>query len=182
VELTDAELVRRTLMGDAPAFEMLFDRHVRVCLRYATRMLGSREDAEEVTQEAFVRVHDALDRYDGQTAFRTWLLSILINRCRTVMQQNRRRAARVVLDEEAVHEASVEPRIRDAELREAIGQALARLDVAQREAFLLKHVEQLSYDEMALVTGAGVSALKMRVQRACERLQVLLEEIRNERR
>jgi RNA polymerase sigma-70 factor (ECF subfamily) len=87
-----------------------------------------------------------------------------------------------VLDEEAVHEASVEPRIRDAELREAIGQALARLDVAQREAFLLKHVEQLSYDEMALVTGAGVSALKMRVQRACERLQVLLEEIRNERR
>jgi len=182
VELTDAELVRRALAGDATAFESLFDRHVRVCLRYSTRMLGSREDAEEVTQEAFVRVHDALDRYDGQTPFRTWLLSILINRCRTVMQQNRRRTARIVLDEEAVREASVEPRERDAELREAIGRALARLESAQREAFLLKHVEQLSYDEMALITGAGVSALKMRVQRACERLKVLLEELQNERR
>jgi RNA polymerase sigma-70 factor (ECF subfamily) len=63
------------------------------------------------------------------------------------------------------------------DLRIEIERALALLEPDQREAFLLKHVEQLGYDEMAAVTGAGVSALKMRVKRACERLQELLGEV-----
>jgi RNA polymerase sigma-70 factor, ECF subfamily len=61
-------------------------------------------------------------------------------------------------------------------LRDAIERALARLEPAQREAFLLKHVESLSYEEMATATGVGMSALKIRVQRACERLQASLRE------
>ena len=60
--------------------------------------------------------------------------------------------------------------------REEIAVALARLAPEQREAFLLKHVEELDYGEMAEITGAGVSALKMRVKRACERLRELLQE------
>jgi RNA polymerase sigma-70 factor (ECF subfamily) len=61
--------------------------------------------------------------------------------------------------------------------REEIERALSRLDPEQREAFLLKHVEELSYEEMAEITGAGISALKMRVKRACDRLRQLLEEV-----
>jgi RNA polymerase sigma-70 factor (ECF subfamily) len=61
--------------------------------------------------------------------------------------------------------------------REAIEWALAKLDDGQREAFLLKYVEELSYDEMAEMTGVGVSALKMRVKRACDRLRVMLREV-----
>jgi RNA polymerase sigma-70 factor, ECF subfamily len=175
----DAALVAATLDGDASAFAELVDRHARACLRYATRMLGSHEDAEEVTQEALLRAHRALARYDGRTAFRTWLMSILINRCRTAMLQRRRRSARVVLDERAVERAQVEGHSDDVALRFTIERALARLEPGQREAFLLKHVEQLSYDEMAAATGVKVSALKMRVQRACERLQELLEEDRH---
>jgi RNA polymerase sigma-70 factor (ECF subfamily) len=60
-------------------------------------------------------------------------------------------------------------------VRYAIDRAMSVLDAYQREAFLLKHVEQLSYDEMAEITGVGVSALKMRVKRACERLRAELE-------
>jgi RNA polymerase sigma-70 factor (ECF subfamily) len=60
--------------------------------------------------------------------------------------------------------------------REEIAHALARLEMSQREAFLLKHVEQLSYDEMAAITGAGISALKMRVKRATDQLRMLLHE------
>ena len=60
--------------------------------------------------------------------------------------------------------------------REEIGRALGQLDAGQREAFLLKHVEDMSYDEMAVLTGVGVSALKMRVKRACDRLRDLLWE------
>jgi RNA polymerase sigma-70 factor (ECF subfamily) len=103
-------------------------------------------------------------------------MSILINRCRTALLHRRRRTARVVLDERSVDRAQVDGSATQAELRDAIERALARLDPAQREAFLLKHVESLSYEEMATMTGVGISALKMRVQRACERLQAALQE------
>jgi RNA polymerase sigma-70 factor, ECF subfamily len=175
-ETTDADLVRATLDGDSTAFAELVNRHSRPCIRYATRMLGSREDAEDVAQETWLRAHRALARYDDRTAFRTWLMSILINRCRTALLHRRRRTARVVFDDAAVERAHVDAHANGADLRLTIARALAQLDPSQREAFLLKHVEQLSYDEMAAVTGAGVSALKMRVQRACERLQRLIEE------
>jgi RNA polymerase sigma-70 factor (ECF subfamily) len=174
--MTDAMCVRAVLDGDSGAFAILVDRHGPACLRFATRMLGSREDAEDVTQETLVRAHRALARFDHGMSFRTWIMSILINRCRTAMLHRSRRTARVVLDAEAVERAHVEGPAGDAELRDAIGRAVARLDPAQREAFLLKHVETLSYEEMAAMTGVGVSALKMRVQRACERLQAMLRE------
>ncbi|HEY7878951.1 MAG TPA: RNA polymerase sigma factor [Gemmatimonadaceae bacterium] len=176
--MNDASLVRSVLAGDAAAFALLVDRHAPACLRFATRMLGNREDAEEVTQEAFLRAHRALARYDEQVRFRTWLMSILANRCRTALLHRHRRTSRVVLDGSAVARAADASAIGDAGLRDAIERALARLDSAQREAFVLKHVEQLSYEEMAVITGAGVSALKMRVRRACERLQHLLGEDR----
>lgn len=177
--MTDASLVRSVLDGNAAAFTTLVDRHARVCLRFATRMLGNREDAEDVTQEAFVRAYSALSRYDSSMAFRTWLMTILVNRCRTALQTRRRRDARVVADESALATAVAATNGHDVALRHAIDQALAQLEPAQREAFLLKHVEQLSYEEMSAMTGAGISALKMRVQRACERLQTLLREERD---
>lgn len=168
--------VREVLDGNATAFATLVDRHAPACLRFATRMLGSREDAEDATQETLVRAHRALARYDHTMSFRTWIMSILINRCRTAMLHRHRRTTRVVLDEAAVGRAHVDGATDDADLRDAIRRAVARLDGPQREAFLLKHVEMLSYEEMAAVTGIGVSALKMRVRRACERLQVMLQE------
>ena len=177
--MTDASLVRAVLDGNVSAFTTLVDRHSRVCLRYAHRMLGNREDAEDVTQETFVRAYGALARYDEGTAFQTWLMTILINRCRTTLQSRRRRDARVVADDGLVALASVEPEMEARSTRNAIDRAVARLENAQREAFLLKHVEQLSYDEMSAMTGVGVSALKMRVQRACEHLQAWLEEERH---
>lgn len=175
-EMTDAMCVREVLDGNATAFATLVDRHAPACLRFATRMLGSREDAEDATQETLVRAHRALARYDHTMSFRTWIMSILINRCRTAMLHRHRRTTRVVLDEAAVGRAHVDGATDDADLRDAIERAVARLDGPQREAFLLKHVEMLSYEEMAAVTGIGVSALKMRVRRACERLQVMLQE------
>jgi RNA polymerase sigma-70 factor (ECF subfamily) len=173
--MTDGALVRAVLEGDSAAFTALVHRHGRVCLRFATRMLGNQEDAEDATQETFVRAYSALRRFDGSVAFRTWLMTILVNRCRTSLAQRRKH------DERMNHEidladvtAAAAPS--DLGLREAIQRALTRLDASHREAFLLKHVEQLSYDEMAAMTGVGISALKMRVQRACERLQLMLQE------
>ena len=79
----------------------------------------------------------------------------------------------------ALSEASAEHPAERREWREEIQRALGRLEADQREAFLLKHVEDLSYEEMSALTGAGISALKMRVKRACERLRVMLGEVQH---
>lgn len=176
IGMTDGVLVRRTLDGDARAFTELVDRHAAGCLRFATRMLGDPADAEDAAQETFLRAFKALESYDERLPFRTWLFSILINRCRTSMTQRMRRERRVVFDSDALERSTVEGKAaQDAlELREELTKAIAKLAPDQREAFLLRHVEELSYEEIMSVTGAGMSALKMRVKRACERLQQLL--------
>ena len=171
---SDAALVRRVLNGETHAFTILVDRHAPACLRLATRMLQNRHDAEDVTQQTMLRAYRALARYDEREQFRAWLFAILLNRCRTAAQLRSRRLQLVTPGLDDVPEVAVAPSVAGAELRDDIAKALAALDVPHREAFLLKHVEQLSYEEMSTATGVGVSALKMRVKRACERLQVLL--------
>jgi len=172
--MDDAEVVARTLRGDTNAFAILVDRHAPVCLRYATRMLGSRDDAEDVLQEALVRAHRALGSYDASRDFRTWLLSIVANRCRTAVATRTRRARFIAIDA-ADREVAGRTEISSDDLG-AVQWALEQLEPKHREAFLLKHVEGLSYEEMAGITGAGISALKMRVRRACERMRDLLED------
>jgi RNA polymerase sigma-70 factor (ECF subfamily) len=174
--MTDATLVRQVLGGDTAAFTALVDRHAAACTRFAIRMLGNREDAEDATQESFLRAYRSLARYEERQAFRTWLFQILVNRCRTAAVRRQRRQRMFLVDDGALAAASVRPAADSTELRAEIQRALEALDPDQREAFLLKHVEQLSYEEMAAITGAGVSALKMRVKRACDRMQWLLRE------
>lgn len=172
----DAGLVRRALDGDAYAFTELAHRHTSACLRFAMRMLGNREDAEDAVQESLLRSWRALASFDSRTAFRTWLFSILVNRCRTALLSRTRRERWVQATSEPVERAAVESHGTRTELRIELMRALDTLPAEQREAFLLKHVEQLEYNEMAEITGIGVSALKMRVQRACGRLQKELTE------
>ena len=177
VPMTDALLVRRVLEGDTAAFTALVDRHAAACTRFAIRMLGNREDAEDVVQESFLRAYRSLARYEERQAFRTWLFQILVNRCRTAAVRRQRRQRMYLVDDHAVAGASVRPAAESTELRAEVWRAIESLDPDQREAFLLKHVELLSYDEMAAATGVGVSALKMRVKRACDRMQWLLREV-----
>jgi len=176
VGMTDEELVRLTLGGDARTFTTLVDRHAPACLRYATRMLGDRADAEDVAQETFMRVHKSLSQYDERVPFRSWLFAILVNRCRTSLSQRIRRERKVVADHGEMMLASVPSTARATELRQDVERALRRLVAEQREAFLLRHVEQLEYDEIARLTGARPSAVRMRVKRACDRLQELLRD------
>lgn len=174
---TDAELVRRVLEGDTAAFTIIVDRHAAACTRFAMRMLGNREDAEDVTQETFLRAYRSLGRYEERQAFRTWLFQILVNRCRTAGVRRQRRHRMFLVDDGAVAGASVRAAAESTELRAELQRAIEALDPEQREAFLLKHVEQLSYEEMAAATGVGISALKMRVKRACDRMQWMLREV-----
>jgi len=174
--IPDAELVRRVLSGETEAYAGLVSRYRERFGRYATRMLGDQHDAEEALQDAFVRAFRALSSCDTPERFGPWLLSILANRCRTAGARRTRRTQTIVTDERAVYGAHVDQGVDAAAWREEIERGLARLDPVLREAFVLKHVNELSYDEMHEITGAGVSALKMRVKRACQRMRAMLEE------
>jgi RNA polymerase sigma-70 factor (ECF subfamily) len=172
-ERSDAEIVAQVRTGNVDAFGALVTKYRERYGRYAVRMLGNREDAEEALQDAFDRAFRNLDRLDDAARFGGWLFSILANRCRTVGRRRGRREQTFVAAEaagEPGHAAEVEV----LAWREEIDQALGALPADQREAFLLHHVEGWDYEEMADVTGAGQSALKMRVKRARERLVTML--------
>jgi len=174
---SDAAIVARVLRGDAEAFRELVERYRDQYARYALHMLGNREDAEEALQDAFTRAYRALPRCEDPERFGAWLFRILVNRCRTAGTRRGRRARTFVADEAALLSASEEHPEDRAAWREEIDRALQRLRPEQREAFLLKYGEEMGYDEMSQLTGVGVSALKMRVMRACERLRDLLSEV-----
>jgi RNA polymerase sigma-70 factor (ECF subfamily) len=175
VSQTDAVLVQRALAGDQAAYAELMARHRRRLERYAWFLLGNREDAEEVLQDTFLRAFRGLDRCQEPSRVGIWMFRILVNRCRS-------RLAKVDLIERgAVADAAfaVAPAERESERgewREEIERALKELTPDQREAFLLKHVEDFSYQEIESLTGAPASALRMRVLRACEGLRRRLRE------
>jgi RNA polymerase sigma-70 factor, ECF subfamily len=176
VESSDAAVVRRVLGGEVEAFSILVERYFDHYVRFATHLVGNREDAEEVVQDTFLRAYRALARYEERERFGAWLLRILVNRSRTVSAIGRRRE-KMFPDQigETLPEASEAHPAERAALREEMSRALDQLHRDQREAFLLHYVEGLSYEEMSAVTGAGVSALKMRVKRSCERLREILQ-------
>jgi RNA polymerase sigma-70 factor (ECF subfamily) len=176
VGASDAELVRRVRAGDTGAYGALVARYRDRLGRYAVHMLGNREDAEEALQDAFVRGYRSLERCTDPDRFGAWLYGILVNRCRTTGARAARRGRLFVRDDAALDNASLASAAERAEWDDVVRRALARLAPPYREAFLLKHVDDLEYDEMARLTGVGVSALKMRVKRAREQLQMILRE------
>lgn len=174
-----ARLVREARAGDVRAFATLVDDYYARCLRFALHMLESRADAEEAVQDTFVRVYRALPSYREQDAFEPWLFRILGNRCRTAGAKARRHAAFMEYGE-VPERASTQVREVDLAWQDEIGSALRMLPSEQREAFLMRHVEGMTYEDMCAATGAGVSALKMRVKRACDTLRVRLNEVTND--
>lgn len=175
------ETIRSARNGDPVAFAQLVRTYYPRCLRFAQHLLSSREDAEECVQDAFVRVHRALHRYEERERFDAWLFRILANRCRTA----RRRVARWQLfhsaDLDHVTPAST-ARVDGFVARDEIWRALTSLTDEQREAFLLRHVEGLTYEDIAAVAGIAVTAVRMRVSRACARLRETIIEADAERR
>jgi len=174
---TDADLVAAATAGDVHAFAALSWRYRDRYSRFAVRMVGTRDDAEDVMQSAFIRAFRALEDCRDPARFGAWLYQIVANECRSFVLRRARRERRIVRDELVLAAAAAPASSPLNETLEDVQYALDQLDVDQREAFLMKHVEQLSYEEMAEITGEGISALKMRVKRACENLRELLEEV-----
>ena len=175
----DAELVARSLRQDHEAFGQLIDRHASVIVNLAYRMVGNRAEAEDLAQEAFLAAFKALSTFRADSKFSTWLYRIASNKCKDWLRAKRPGMGQQdvdideVLDIHVAEEHTPERLLSQQQVALELEQAIQRLPPLYREAFVLKHVEGLSYEEMAEILGVNGDTLKMRVYKG--RLQLSRE-------
>jgi len=175
--LSDALVVAQVLGGDQEAFGIIIRRYEPGLLRFATRMLGSHDAAADAVAESLVRAFRHLAQCRDPDRLKSWLYRITGNRCRSHI--GRRHTSDVSLDDAPplADPADTWAVLERSEQVALVERALAALPDEKREAFVLKHVEGMSYEEMSAVTGARVPTLKMRVHRAREALLEALKEL-----
>lgn len=171
----DGEVVRSILDGEANRFAELVARYQDTLFRHALGMVGDSDSAADLVQDSFVKAYTHLSTCDDPERFGAWIFRIVRNRCMDHLKNRRQHGEELKEDTATAHDDPALLLDR-SELSDLLGGALARLPEAQREAFLLKHAEGRSYEEMAEMLDASVSALKMRVMRAREALQDLLRD------
>lgn len=170
-ELGDAALVARVLDGEDEAYAELVRRHQGPLYGHARGMGLDRDTAEDLVQDAFVRAYTRLDTCRDRDRFGLWLFRIFRHRCLDHVKSPRRRT--VPVEDVELHAERGLPE-RDAlmsELRDDLARHLGELPHDLREAFLMKHHEGRSYDEMAEALDAAPGTLRMRVHRAREALR-----------
>ena len=177
VERTDAQVVRDVLAGDQDAYRLLVRRYGDTLYGHALRMSGSPDEAADLVQRALVQGFERLHRCREPERVGAWLFRITANLCKDHVRSPRRRDVPLAAVARVVRgTANPETDAQWAETRQRVWGALQALTPEQREAFVLKHVEGRSYEEIAAVMDLSVASLKMRVHRAREALKGLLEE------
>jgi RNA polymerase sigma-70 factor (ECF subfamily) len=182
----DQVLVRRTLKGEKGAFEMIIRKYQQPVLNYIGRMVREREMALDFSQEVFLKVYASLETYRPQYKFSTWLFKIASNYI--IDHWRKKKIPTMSLDQPVKdskdclpvqvpdEESSVIRRLELQELRKKIDVAIGRLPASLRELFIWRHVNGLSYQEMAEIKRLPLGTIKNRVFQAKEMLRKLLEE------
>ena len=179
----DAELVRRACDGDLAGYDELIRRHQSRIYGMMYHMTANHEDANDLTQEAFIRGYQTLRSFRGEAAFFTWIYRIAVNRALNFIKQKRNRTPHVSLDDfdpqgevatylrELISDKT--PR-RDAamkELQEKLNGALLKLSEKHRLVVTLHDIQGVSYDEIAAITGCNVATVRTRLFYARHLLQ-----------
>lgn len=171
---SDQEIIGRVIAGDRDLFATLITRYSDALYRHALGMTGSPDVAEDILQTSFIKAYHHLGEVRGR--FDAWLFRIVANGCKDWLKNIRRSHLSYDEDDQPSNYNTPDEDLDRTELRQDLDGALAELAPSLREAFVMKHVEGRSYEEMADLLGTTVGALKMRVHRAREALQALLEE------
>lgn len=173
----DEILIQRTLHGDLAAFERLVDRHRSIVFRVAARIVGP-DDAEDVSQDAFLRAFHRLGQYRGTATFRTWLLQITQNTALNTLTRARRRPMDMVDDspEAADHDPVRQPvtELERRERQQRLELKLRTLRPEYRSLLVLRDLEGLSYNEISDVLEMPLGSVKGRLHRARDELIELL--------
>jgi RNA polymerase sigma-70 factor (ECF subfamily) len=174
----------RARLGDNEAFRLLVEQHGRAVFRLAYRMTGNEEDAEDVVQETFLKAYRQIDRYEARCSFSTWLYRIASNcsldliRKRKTREHKRERGQDPGQDVLASIPAATpgpDRELHSSQISERVNAALGELSAQERTAFVLRHFEGLSIEEIGLALGTGTNATKHSIFRAVQKLRRRLE-------
>jgi len=188
----DAAQLALALAGDRDAFRVLVERHSRTLFRLAFRMTGNEQDAEEVVQEAFLRAYRRLDRFESRANFGTWVYRIAVNcsldllRRRKPQEELRAPDDRDTGDEAVLEVAASDPTpdrlALSGEIGEQVNIALTKLSPMERAAFMMRHDQGMSIEEIGRVLGTSMNATKNSVFRAVQKLRQELEPLVSRKR
>ena len=188
MEPTDEELVEQIRNGEPSAFRTLVERHYQKIFGLALGMVRNRDDALDLTQEAFLHVHRAIGGFRFSAKFSTWLYRIVTNLCIDHFRRLGRSPHTIelpALEEETAPMQWADPaaeRPDDAahrsEVRQALERAFAQLSPSHRAVMVLRELEGLSYEEIATVMGCSIGTVMSRLHYARKRLQTLLASYR----
>lgn len=175
---SDEDLVAAVQAGDSSAFDVLVRRWDRKIQGAAYRVLGSDDEARDVSQEAFLKAYRGLAGFKGEARFSSWLYQIALNLCRDRLRRRKGREF-VSLDDLTPAPARAGPSVSDIvesrDLARRVAAAVEALSAEQREAIVLKEYEGLTFPEIAEVLGIPVSTVKTRLYRGLVQLRALLE-------
>ncbi len=182
---TENDLAERCAAGDAQAYQELVDEHQRMVYHLAFHLLGSHEDALDLSQDVFLTVFRSIHRFRGDSALQTWIYRIVVNHVRNRQRwwRRRRRSGEVSLDaviaehgEPAAPIASTSPEraLDQKELGRRLWCALGRLPFEQRSTVILRELHGMRYAEIAFSLGVTTAAVKSRLARARQTLRAEL--------
>jgi RNA polymerase sigma-70 factor (ECF subfamily) len=181
---TDQAAVTAVSAGDPHAFRVLVDRHSRYVHRVAYRLTGNHSDAEDVTQEAFLKAYRQLGRFEARADFRTWLHKIAVNCAIDLIRARKHRAGLQPLDDldrlpsagsEVMQPPAPDRQMLSTEIGDRVTAGLDRLTPLERAAFMLRHLEGRSIDEIGSSLGLKTEAAKHSVFRAVKKMRLALE-------
>ncbi|HBY63156.1 MAG TPA: RNA polymerase subunit sigma-24 [Solibacterales bacterium] len=175
---SDAAIVAQTLGGDKDAFRLLVDRYGRAVFRLAFRITGNESDAEDVVQEAFLRAYKQLHRYESRSSFGTWIYRIASNYALDLLRSRKRRDEETLPPgEQPASDPSAERLVFAGQVQARYEAVMAELTAQERMAFVLRHLEGQSIEEIGSALGIGASATKNSIFRAVQKLRRGLEPV-----
>jgi RNA polymerase sigma-70 factor (ECF subfamily) len=186
MEENDAGIVAQVLAGDPDAFRVVVERHSRSLFRLAYRMTGNEQDAEEVVQETFLRVYRRLNKFESRSSFSTWLYRIAVNCSLDCSRKRRQHDERQLVPNPELPDPleslpstgpSADRLVMSSEVRKKVEATLNELTEKEKAAFVLRHYEGMSIEEVARAMGLRANAAKNNIFRAVQKLRRALEPV-----
>ena len=182
----DRELVRRCKGGDEAAFEQLVRKYQQTVFNLVYHNLGRRDEVEDVAQKVFSKIYFSLSKFDNQRPFFPWLYRIAINQCYDELRRRRRNKVMTFTELSLEESSSIEKVINQSEVRAEspedqrellalLRRLLDQLPPPQRTAIVLRDLEDVPYDKMAVILKCTEQAARLKVFRARTRLKEMLE-------
>lgn len=176
--MSDEELVKKFLAGEESAFNQLVRRYQQKIYWHARRLTGNHLDADDILQEVLLVMYKKLRDYKFESSLYTWIYKITYTRSLNLIKSNKLKRFFSIGSEETPDIKGAEDLVRDLENREKLqilDKVLKQLPVKQREVFVMRHFDELSYEEIAEITGKSVGGLKANYFHALNKVVSLME-------